>query len=965
MQRSLACALAVLVFLLGSARLAWTDETITAGPAPEDAATMKDGSRLWFVELPSAPLTDGGDLASVERDRSQFRSAARRAGVRHTERRAFSKLWNGLAIAVHPADVGKLDKIGGVAGLYPVVTFAVPDLTPVNEPDLLTALAMTGADVAQNTLGLTGAGIKVGIIDTGIDYDNPALGGDGTARSNSNAFPTARVVTGYDFVGDAFNGSNAPTPDAFPDDCWGHGTHVSGIVGANGVVRGVAPAVTFGAYRVFGCSGTTTADIIIEAMERALDDGMQVVNLSIGAAFEWPQYPTAVAGDRLVSRGVVVVASMGNDGFSGLYSGSAPGVGQKLIGVASFENTHINRPAFSLSPDGHISGFNHGFSCAGAPQSGSFPMARTGTAASVADCCLPLPAGSLAGKVALVRRGTCGFYIQARNAQAAGAIGVVIYNTTSGAIAPDVAGTPPITVPVVGIPSAEGALIDSRLANGPVTLTWGATSSTPNSTGGLVSGFSAIGTTPDLELKPDLGAPGGFILSTFPLEQGGYGSNSGTSMSSPHVAGAVALLLEARPHTRASAVRDILMNNAVPSPASIDVSQLECVNRQGAGMLDIAAAVRATTRIEPGKLSLGESEMGPVARTLTIRNESSRAATYTLSNMPALGTGSNTFIATFNDFPASVTFSRNPVTVPPNSLATVDVTIAPNVAQPDRSLYGGYVAIARQDSDQEYRVPYIGFAGDYQSIVALAPGFSGFPWLAQWVGFFANRPAGATYSMVDGDVPYVLVHLAHPVKLLGIEVFDAVTGKAWHRVMQEKYIGRNNSDGDFYAIPWDGTTTHGKKVMTVPNGRYVIKASVLKALGDESNPAHWEYWTSPVVTLARPGVAVEGSGSGEAIVGVGGSAPRVLVLAPAQPNPFRGDVAFRFSLPAAGPVWVDVFDLLGRRLKTWSWEGLPVGEHEIRWDGRTETGANAPAGMVLYRLHAMGKVLTQKAVRLP
>ena len=123
--------------------------------------------------------------------------------------------------------------------------------------------------------------------------------------------PNSSLVTGYDFVGDAYNADPAspdynpvPTPDDNPDDCAGHGSHVAGIVGANGTVRGVAPDVTFGAYRVFGCAGSTEGDIMIAAMERALADGMQVVNQSIGSSFQWPEYPTAKAADRLVKAGV-------------------------------------------------------------------------------------------------------------------------------------------------------------------------------------------------------------------------------------------------------------------------------------------------------------------------------------------------------------------------------------------------------------------------------------------------------------------------------------------------------------------------------------------------------------------------------------------------------------------------------------------------------------------------------------
>jgi subtilisin family serine protease len=99
------------------------------------------------------------------------------------------------------------------------------------------------------------------------------------------------VAYGYDFVGDAFTGENTPVPDDDPDDCHGHGTHVAGIVGASGGIVGVAPDVTFGAYRVFGCTGYTWADIMIAAMEMALADGMDILNMSIGAAFTWPQYP--------------------------------------------------------------------------------------------------------------------------------------------------------------------------------------------------------------------------------------------------------------------------------------------------------------------------------------------------------------------------------------------------------------------------------------------------------------------------------------------------------------------------------------------------------------------------------------------------------------------------------------------------------------------------------------------------
>jgi minor extracellular serine protease Vpr len=143
-----------------------------------------------------------------------------------------------------------------------------------------------------------------------------------------------------------------PVPDPDPDDCQGHGTHVAGIVGANGDAVGVAPEVTFGAYRVFGCDGSTTADIMIAAMERALADDMDILNMSIGSAFTWPQYPTAVASDLLVDAGMVVVASIGNSGASGTFSAGAPGLGEKVIGVAAFENLTATFPVAEVLGDG-------------------------------------------------------------------------------------------------------------------------------------------------------------------------------------------------------------------------------------------------------------------------------------------------------------------------------------------------------------------------------------------------------------------------------------------------------------------------------------------------------------------------------------------------------------------------------------------------------------------------------------
>lgn len=840
-------------------------------PPGQVPAQVNETPSAWFVELVRTPLADLGatatqaqrqsHLSSLAADKQAFRNAARAAGIAFRERRSFNVLFNGLSIDVAPSRLSSLARLPGVKALWPVLTFSLPPTRQVLDPEMATALAMTGADIAQSELGLTGTGVRVAVMDTGIDYHHPDLGG---------CFgPGCRVAVGWDFVGDAFNadptspGYNpVPVPDPDPDDCNGHGTHVAGIVGASGNfatggVRGVAPGVRFGAYRVFGCDGSTTADIMIAAMERALADGMHVLNMSIGSAFQWPQHPTAVASDLLVKNGMVVVASIGNSGANGVYSSGSPGLGSRVIGVASYDNSHVALNLFTISPDNTQIGYGNAAAAPTAPTSGSLPMSRTGTPTTPNDACAALPAGSQTGNAVLIRRGACFFHTKALNAQNAGASAVVLYNNVPGRFSPTVAGTPAITIPVVAISDTEGVLINDRLAAGPVTMTWTPTTGTfVNPTGGLISSFSSYGLSPDLALKPDIGAPGGLIRSTYPLERGGYATVSGTSMSSPHVAGGVALLLQARPGTDAAMVRSILQNSADPKPwwGNPALGFLDNVHRQGAGMLDIDDAILATTRIDPGKLSLGESQAGPATRTLTILNRRGVPVTYTLSHEPALGTHGSTFSPSFNTNFATVAFSAPSVTVPADTKATVNVTITAPAA-PDRGQYGGYIVFTPTTPGQVYRVPYAGFIGDYQSIPAMTPTAFGFPWLAKLIGgSFFNQPGGATFTLAGGDVPYILVHLDHQVQTLYVEVSDARTGRVEGFAIYLDYVGRNSTATGFFALPWDGVTTTktGRDTRVVPDGQYVIKLAVLRALGDRNNPAHWESWTSPVITLDRP-----------------------------------------------------------------------------------------------------------------
>ena len=564
------------------------------------------------------------------------------------------------------------------------------------------------------------------------------------------------MITGYDFVGDAYDaaGSGAalvPHPDPYPDDCEGHGSHVSGIVGADPAsasgVKGVAPHVKFGAYRVFGCVGSTDSDIMIAAMERALADGMDVLNMSIGAAFQtWPEYPTAVASDALVDAGMVVVASIGNSGANGLDSAGAPG-SERRSSASLPLRTRIrtsphsrSRPTTRRLATRTRPGRSRPLRGLMGAREGECHRNRAAGVLPAADGCASVAAGTYTDRVVIVRRGTCGFYVKALNAMNGGAAAVILYNNVAGRINPTVVPVPPattpITIPVVAISAAEGLLLHNRIAAGPTTLTWtSGTISEANPLGGTISGFSSYGLDAELTVKPDIGAPGGQIRSTYPIELGSYNNIGGTSMASPHVAGAAALLREARPTLPASMFRDVLENSADPA-VKFGTAFLDNVHRQGAGMVDIDDAITSTTTVTPGKLSLGEGSGG--TKTLTISNASSSSKTFDLSHEAALATGPNTFTPSFLNAPSTVSFSANSVTVPAGGSVSFTASISPNAGLADKSLYGGYIKLDERDSDRVYRVPFAGFKGDYQSIVAmptvdLAPGFS-FPTIGADLG---------------------------------------------------------------------------------------------------------------------------------------------------------------------------------------------------------------------------------------
>ncbi len=836
----------------------------TGGPAAEVVPGQ------WIVGVAGAPAARSGSTTAATNTQGNVLAQAKSRGLAIGQTRSFTRAYNGMTVTASDEDAAQLRSVPGVTGVWPVYVVNAPKPATVS-PELKTALGMTGADIAQSELGFTGKGIKVGVIDSGIDIDHPDLGGNG--KPGGTPFPSARVRWGTDLVGDAYDagGTNraatTPRPDARPDDCGGHGTHVAGIIGANGDfakggVRGVAPEVQFGAYRVFGCSGSSSTEVVLAAMDLALADDMDVVNMSLGDSFmTWPSYPTAVAADTMVNAGIIMVTSAGNEGANTSFSAGAPAVSPNAIAVASVENTKFKARTFTISPDNRAVPFQP---ATGAPEpgtSGSLPLALAGPDAGVGtgpNTACSQVAETVSGKAALVSRGGCTFYQKAVNAQRAGATAVVIYNNAPGVINPTVEGEIPISIPVVMIQQADGLEIASRLTTGPVTLTWTSGWATlDNPTAGLVSTFSSYGLAADLSLKPDVAAPGGNIFSTYPLENQKYANLSGTSMAAPHVAGAVALLLQARPELKnqATKVRELLQSTGDLTTWSGNpgLGLLEPVHRQGGGLIKIDRAILAKQTVSPGKISMGEGESGPRTTAITLTNNGDQPVTYGISKKDGVATvGSLTPLMRFTQSSAGLTAPLS-VTVPAHGTAVAKVTITPPTT-PSTAIYGGWVTFTSKTSTLQ--VPYAGMVGDYQSVKALAG--DGLPTLARDVNGEPVPVSGnPTYTMLGSDVPIVMLHLDYPVSDLTIDIYK-VNARGNLVTVHPLYAGwvrtgPMGKDPSYISARFTGryTTTTGAKPKALPNGSYVFVVKALKALGDPANPAHTETWQSPVFTVSR------------------------------------------------------------------------------------------------------------------
>ncbi len=579
---------------------------------------------------------------------------------------------NAVMMRVDASKLKEVSKDTRVTAINPVTNY---------ELDLTQTVPYIGGTAAQPA-GSSGAGVSVAVLDSGIDYTHVAFGGAGTAAARDAAygtsitdprtttrdglFPTSRVVEGYDFVGEAW--PNGPLqPDDDPIDCGatviagcagGHGTHVADIIGG---ALGVAPQVDLYAVKVCSavstsCSGTA----ILQGIDYAADpngdgdtsDRVDIINMSLGSPYgQNYDEDSAIAVDNATAVGILTVASAGNSADKPYITGTPAGartalsVAQTEVPSSKLQNIEILTPAAIA---GTIGALFQPWSTA--PSSTITGPVQFGDGAGGNTLgCNPFPAGSLAGKIVLVDRGTCSGSIKISNIAAGGALAGII-----GLVAPGDpftfafgGGTP--TVPGYMIRQVDSNKIKSQLANG-VTLRIDPNNQT--SLSGTVVGSSSRGPAMGQMfygntiqygqiIKPEIGAPGASISA---ISGTGTGTEAfgGTSGAAPMVAGSAALLKNVQPFVSPQELKAILMNNAetqVFNAPAIFGGGLAPITRIGGGEVRVNRAVEAKAAAwerdsRNASLSFGFADVTGVTtikRTVVVRNYSNSAVTYTIT----------------------------------------------------------------------------------------------------------------------------------------------------------------------------------------------------------------------------------------------------------------------------------------------------------------------------------------------
>jgi uncharacterized protein (TIGR03437 family) len=628
----------------------------------------------------------------------------------------------------------------------------VRQVRPVREYRRLldAAVPLIGASAGWMVLGgedKAGLGVKIGIIDTGIDINNPMLQDNRLAipagyPKGEKAFTNSKVIVARNYV--AMQGDPTDTPTAMDRD--GHGTFVAALaagrraIGPWAEITGVAPAAQLGNYRVTGSpltasAGSPTDAAIIAAFNDAVADGMNVINLSYGGGpSDLPSdspIDQAVAG--AVKAGVVMAMAAGNDGAACgppcYVTISSPGDSPEAVTAGASTNSRILANPATVTgatpvPDG-------------LQRIPAVPYALQSTAAALGPATVYRPTGSnstacrsltspadVKGKIVLVQRtGSCTRPQQIRNLATAGALAVFIYQDTDtnppvpgfyhgdpDAGAPLDAVPPPLPAFVLWMKDGQALAAYTGVTNQAQATIAPGTQRFPYDADQMAA-FSSRGPNTDMELKPDLVAPGTWVYSAYQTNDAlggfyspaGFGEGDGTSFSAPITAGAAALVRQARPNWTPAQIKSALANSA--AVVVNEGAQSAPILATGAGRLDVGRALAASAAFDPVGLSFGLWLMGdPVKHTRKL----------TITNLAAVAESFSISVKTRTEMPGASISVDVPQTQPvqPGGSATVQVTFQGPPSVKGRASTDGRLTIHANNSGTDYTVPYWGAVVD-------------------------------------------------------------------------------------------------------------------------------------------------------------------------------------------------------------------------------------------------------------
>ncbi len=698
--------------------LAAYHRNLFAANARQKLNVHSSSSRRYLVRLTQAQRTAAAQLKrAIPSARISYR---------------YHTILDGFAVSLPARKLPSLVRLPAVAKVYPSVRY---QLATNRSP------ALIGADTMWNTTGDRGQGVKIGIVDDGVDETNPFFNPAGFTYppgfpKGGKRWTTPKVIVARAFPGPG-SGRQGRLPIYRPASF--HGTHVAGIAAGDAGttaapgpdhpavsgLSGVAPQAWIGNYRVFNAPTPTGFDAftpqIVAAFESAVNDGMDVINFSGGGPQPDPVADALVdAVHNVAAAGVVPVISAGNDRDEwGLGSVGSPSTAPDAISVAAVSNSHVFAPSLSVdAPDApaNLKGIPFVPSQEIAPAWAS-PQTLVDVGTIVGSdgrpvdrkLCGPpgdpnnrgtIPANSLRGSIALVFRGTCAFTTKAANAQIAGAIGlVVVDNRPEEATA---SGIPVRLALDAGlVTDLDGArlrdFLDTKGGRAPAHFTR-TYDELALGRSGIVTDFSSAGPTPyGHDLKPDLAAPGGQILSaTLPEAAGApFAVFDGTSMAAPHVSGAAALLVARHPSWSAAEIKSALMSTAGAAWGDTARSQEASVLLEGAGLINVPRADDPRLFTTPVSLSFDSLDVrtgaARRAQLLEIEDAGGGAGTWSLGLQPQAATA-----GAFVDLPPTVT-------ILPGGTVDIPIAVRAGAGAATGDNYG-FITLTR--AGDRRRVPY-------------------------------------------------------------------------------------------------------------------------------------------------------------------------------------------------------------------------------------------------------------------